>query len=35
MKLEYYANVYRQYATFMTDWKNSDGLIPHCIRRIG
>lgn len=26
MKVEHYANVYRQYATFMTDWNNSDGL---------
>ncbi|MFN4254781.1 MAG: alpha-N-arabinofuranosidase [Saprospiraceae bacterium] len=26
MKPEYYANVYRQYATFMTDWSNSDRL---------
>lgn len=26
MTAEYYANVYRQYATFMTDWVNSDGL---------
>ena len=26
MTPEYYANVYRQYATFMTDWSNSDGL---------
>jgi alpha-N-arabinofuranosidase len=26
MTAEYYANVYRQYATFMTDWNNSDGL---------
>lgn len=26
MKPEYYANVYRQYATFMTDWGNSDKL---------
>lgn len=26
MKPEYYANVYRQYATFMTDWKNNDSL---------
>ncbi len=26
MKVEYYANVYRQYATFMTNWNNSDGL---------
>jgi alpha-N-arabinofuranosidase len=23
MKAEYYANIYRQYATFMTDWSNS------------
>ncbi|MCB0570259.1 MAG: alpha-N-arabinofuranosidase, partial [Phaeodactylibacter sp.] len=23
---EYYANIYKQYATFMTDWTNSDGL---------
>lgn len=26
MTAEHYADVYRQYATFMTDWKNSDGL---------
>lgn len=26
MKAEHYANVYRQYATFMTDWINSDKL---------
>lgn len=26
MKPEYYANVYRQYATFMTDWSNSDKM---------
>ncbi|SDQ50841.1 alpha-N-arabinofuranosidase [Flagellimonas zhangzhouensis] len=26
MTAEHYANVYRQYATFMTDWTNSDGL---------
>ncbi|MCP9753491.1 alpha-N-arabinofuranosidase [Ferruginibacter sp. HRS2-29] len=26
MTVEYYANVYRQYATFMTDWNNSDKL---------
>jgi len=26
MTAEYYANVYRQYATFMTDWNNSDGI---------
>ena len=26
MKVEHYANVYRQYATFMTDWSNSDKL---------
>ena len=26
MKVEYYANIYRQYATFMTDWNNSDKL---------
>ena len=26
MKAEYYANVYRQYATFMTNWNNSDRL---------
>ena len=26
MKPEYYADVYRQYATFMTDWKNSDSI---------
>lgn len=26
MTAEYYANIYRQYATFMTDWTNSGGL---------
>jgi alpha-N-arabinofuranosidase len=26
MKPEYYANIYRQYATFITDWSNSDHL---------
>lgn len=26
MTPEYYANIYKQYATFMTDWRNSDGL---------
>jgi alpha-N-arabinofuranosidase len=26
MKAEYYANIYRQYATFMTNWSNSDKL---------
>ncbi|MFV0564936.1 MAG: alpha-N-arabinofuranosidase [Flavobacteriaceae bacterium] len=26
MTPEYYANIYRQYATFMTDWTNSDKL---------
>ena len=26
MKVEHYANVYRQYATFMTDWGNSEKL---------
>ena len=26
MKPEYYANVYRQYATFMTNWNNSDRI---------
>ncbi len=26
MKPEYYANIYRQYATFMTDWGNSDKI---------
>lgn len=26
MKPEHYANVFRQYATFMTDWTNSDSL---------
>ncbi|WP_375325250.1 alpha-N-arabinofuranosidase [Flagellimonas sp. GZD32] len=26
MTAEHYANIYRQYATFMTDWTNSDGL---------
>lgn len=26
MTAEYYANVYRQYATFMTDWNNSDKI---------
>ncbi len=26
MTAEHYADVYRQYATFMTDWSNSDGI---------
>lgn len=26
MTVEHYANIYRQYATFMTDWNNSDKL---------
>jgi alpha-N-arabinofuranosidase len=26
MKPEYYANIYKQYATFMTDWTNGDSL---------
>lgn len=26
MRPEHYADVYRQYATFMTDWSNSDGF---------
>lgn len=26
MTAEYYANIYRQFATFMTNWNNSDGL---------
>lgn len=26
MTAEYYANVYRQYATFMVDWSNTEGL---------
>lgn len=26
MTVEYYANVYKQYATFMTDWSNGEGL---------
>jgi alpha-L-arabinofuranosidase len=26
MKAEYYANIYRQYATFMTDWNNTSKL---------
>jgi alpha-L-arabinofuranosidase len=26
MKVEYYANIYRQYATFMADWSNSGKL---------
>lgn len=26
MKVEYYANIYRQFATFMTNWNNSDQL---------
>ena len=26
MTPEYYSNLYRQYATFMTDWNNSDGM---------
>ncbi len=27
MTAEYYANIYKQYATFMTNWNNSDKLI--------
>ncbi len=27
MRPEYYADVYRRYATFTTDWRNSDGLV--------
>lgn len=27
MTPEYYANVYRRFATFTTDWRNSDGLV--------
>jgi len=26
MKVEYYANIYRQFATFMTNWNNSDRI---------
>ncbi len=26
MSAEYYANIYKQYATFMTDWKNNNSL---------
>ena len=26
MRPEYYADLYRRYATFMTDWSNGDGL---------
>lgn len=26
MTAEYYANIYRQYATFMTDWGNGEGI---------
>jgi alpha-N-arabinofuranosidase len=26
MQVEYYANIYRQYATFMTDWSNTSNL---------
>jgi alpha-L-arabinofuranosidase len=26
MKPEYYANIYKQYATFMTDWNNGDSM---------
>ena len=26
MRPEFYANIYKQYATFMTDWNNSDSL---------
>jgi len=26
MKAEYYVNIYRQFATFMTDWNNSDKI---------
>jgi alpha-L-arabinofuranosidase len=26
MKAEYYANIYKQYATFMTDWNNGDSM---------
>ena len=26
MTPEYYSNIYKQYATFMTDWENKDGL---------
>lgn len=26
MKVEYYANVYRQYSTFMTDWSNTSNI---------
>lgn len=27
MRPEYYADVYRRYVTFTTDWRNSDGLV--------
>ena len=27
MRPEYYADVYRRFATFSTDWRNSDGLV--------
>jgi alpha-N-arabinofuranosidase len=27
MTPEYYSNVYRRYATFTTDWRNSDGIV--------
>ncbi len=27
MTPEFYANIYRQFATFTTDWQNSDGLV--------
>lgn len=27
MRPEYYADIYRQYATFTTNWNNSDGLV--------
>ena len=33
MKPEYYADEYRKYATFMSDWENTGGLNAHCFRR--
>ncbi len=31
MKPDYYANIYRQYATFMADWGNTGKIVSHCI----
>jgi alpha-N-arabinofuranosidase len=31
MTAEHYADVYRQYATFMTNWNNSDRIVSHRI----